>query len=98
MSYLAATVHPARRQGLQHAQRIWEVTDARLGSPDWAVGGRYSIADIHLFRLFWRFFNSLQPPRDAFPNLIAHYERMMQRPAVQKTIEVEAAAGYELPA
>jgi glutathione S-transferase len=98
MSYIAATVHPARRQGLEHAQRIWAVTEARLGGPDWAVGGRYSIADIHLFRLFWRFVGSLNPPREAFPNLVAHYERMMQRPAVRKTLKVEAAAGYELPA
>ncbi len=98
MSYIAATVHPARRQGLEHAQAIWETTDARLSPDAWAVGDRCSIADIHLFRLFWRFFNSLKPPRETFPNLIAHYERMMARPAVQKTLEAEAAAGYELPA
>lgn len=98
MSYIAATVHPTRRQGLEHAQRIWGVTDARLGANTWAVGGAYSIADIHLFRLFWRFFNSLKPARAAYPNLIPHYERMMARPAVIKTIEVESAAGYELPA
>jgi glutathione S-transferase len=34
----------------------------------------------------------------AFPNLDAHYQRMMARPAVQKTIAIEAAVGYELPA
>jgi glutathione S-transferase len=28
----------------------------------------------------------------------AHYERMMARPAVRKTIEIEAAIGYQLPA
>ena len=27
----------------------------------WALGERYSIADIHLFRLYWRLFNSLKP-------------------------------------
>jgi glutathione S-transferase len=26
-----------------------------------------------------------------------HYERMMARPAVKKTIEIEAAVGYQLP-
>ena len=60
--------------------------------------GRYSIADIHLFRLYWRFANSLKPALETFPNLTAHYARMMMRPAVQRTIEVEAAVGYELPA
>ena len=69
------------------------------GSADraWAVGSCYSIADIHLFRLFWRFFNSLKPAPGEFPNLFAHYQRMMDRPAIRKTIETEAAIGYELP-
>ena len=51
MSFIAATVHPARRQALEHARRVYAVADQRLGEQDWAVG-RYSIADIHLFRLF----------------------------------------------
>ncbi len=98
MSFIAATIHPARRQGIEHARMIYALADQRLGPRDWAVGRSYSIADIHLFRLFWRFFNSLKPPREEFPNLMAHYERMMERTAVQKTLEAEAAAGYELPA
>ena len=97
MSFIAATVHPARRQGLEHAREIYAQADQRLGAADWAVGGACSIADIHLFRLFWRFFNSLKPPADEFPNLMRLYERMLQRPAVQRTLAVEAAEGYELP-
>jgi len=96
MSFIAATVHPARRQGLDHARKIYAIADARLGPREWAIG-RYSIADIHLFRLFWRFNNSLRPPREEFPNLIAHHDRMMQRAAVRRTIEIESAIGYELP-
>ena len=97
MSFIASTVHPARRQGLEHARRIYRIADQRLGGREWAVG-RYSIADIHLFRLFWRFRGSLDPAPDEFPDLSAHYDRMMARPAVRKTIEIEAAIGYELPA
>ena len=97
MSFIAATVHPARRQGLDHARAIYALADGRLGARYWAVGEAYSIADIHLFRLFWRFFNSLKPPPEEFPNLVAHYERMMHRSAVRRTLEAEAAAGYELP-
>ena len=96
MSFIASTVHPARRQGLEHAMGVYQLADARLGGRDWAVGG-YSIADIHLFRLFWRFAGSLNPPPDAFPNLRAHHDRMIARPAVIRTIEAEAAIGYELP-
>ncbi len=97
MSFIASTLHPARGRGLEHAITVWGIADRKLGSA-WALGNRYSIADIHLFRLYWRLFNSLKPAPGTFPNLDAHYARMMARPAVQKTIEVEAAVGYELPA
>ena len=97
MSFIASTVHPARRQGLDHAKGIYRIADQRLGARDWAVG-EYSIADIHLFRLYWRFFNSLKPEPGTFPNLDAHYARMMARPAVRRTIEIESALGYHLPA
>ena len=97
MSYIASTVHPARRQGLDHARQVYALTDKRMEGRDWIVG-TYSIADIHLFRLFWRFRGSLNPPDEEFPNLVRHYHRMMARPAVQKTIEIESAIGYGLPA
>jgi len=96
MSFIASTVHPARRQGLEHAKTIYKIADERLGAREWAIGS-YSIADIHLFRLYWRFFNSLKPEPGTFPNLDAHYARMMKRPAVQKTIEIESKLGYHLP-
>lgn len=97
MSFIAATVHPARRQGLEHARSVYAVVDKRLGNRTWALGDRFSIADIHLFRLFWRFRTSLNPEPGEFPSLAAHLDRMMARPAVKKTIEVESAIGYELP-
>ena len=96
MSFAASTLHPARRHGLDHARDVWRIADRRLGS-GWAIG-RYSIADIHLFRLYWRLANSLKPAPKEFPNLTAHYARMMVRAAVQHTIEVESSIGYELPA
>ena len=96
MSFIASTLHPARRRGLEYAEGVYRIADRRLGA-GWALG-HYSIVDIHLFRLYWRFANSLKPAAQAFPNLSAHYERMMARPAVQRTITIEAAIGYELPA
>ncbi len=97
LSFIAATLHPARRRGLDHAMAAYKVADARMAGPGWVLG-RYSVADIHLFRLFWRFNASLRPPPDAFPNLLAHHARMLARPAVRRTLEAEAAIGYELPA
>ncbi len=97
MSFIASTLHPARTRGLEHVITVWSIADRRLGD-GWALGERYSIADIHLFRLYWRLFNSLKPTPGTFPNLDSHYARMMGRPAVQKTVEIETAVGYELPA
>jgi glutathione S-transferase len=96
MSFIASTLHPARKRGLDHAKEVYGIADRRLGD-GWALG-RYSIADIHLFRLYWRLANSLHPAPETFPNLTAHYQRMMARPAVQRTVEIESAIGYELPA
>jgi len=97
MSFIAATIHPARRRGLDGARAVYALADQRLGARTWAMGA-YSIVDIHLFRLYWRFYNALRPAPGELPNLHAHYERMLTRPAVRKTCEVEAAIGYELPA
>jgi glutathione S-transferase len=97
MSFLASTIHPVNRQGLELASRVYGLADQRLGNQDWVVGGRCSIADIHLFRLFWRFSNAFSPESGAFPNIERHYERMLARPAVMKTIEIESAIGYQLP-
>jgi len=97
LSFIASTLHPARRLGLDHAMTVYKIADARMAGPGWVLG-RYSLADIHLFRLFWRLNASLRPPPDAFPNLVAHHARMLARPAVRRTLEAEAVIGYELPA
>src|SRR3977135_1482654 len=84
MSFSASSLHRARGHGLDYAKQVYGIAYRRLG--DGWVLGRYSIADIHLFRLYWRLANSLHPAPGMFPNLTAHYARMMARPAVQRTI------------
>jgi glutathione S-transferase len=98
MSFVASVLHPGRQEGVDHAYRVYGIADRRLGGRTWAVGDNYTIADIHLFRLYWRMRNALKPDPNAFPSLEAHYQRTMDRPAVKRTIEVEQAVGYELPA
>ena len=85
MSFAAATLHPARRQGLEHATSVYQLADQRIAGRDWVLGS-CSVADIHLFRLFWRLNASLRPSPDLFPNLIAHHDRMLARPAVQRRV------------
>jgi glutathione S-transferase len=97
MSFIAATVHPARRAGEARWREVFQLCEQRLAGREWAVGGHYSIADIHLFRLFWRFVDALHPPAGDYPGMMAHYQRMMARPAVEQTIAIESAIGYEFP-
>lgn len=104
MSFIASTVHPARAAGIVRVREVFGTAERRLGNGEWAVG-RYSIADIHLFRLFWRVRPMLEPEAAAFPGLLAHHARMMAhharmmaRPAVKRTCDIEASIGYELPA
>jgi glutathione S-transferase len=96
MSFIASTIHPARRIGVERWKEVFEIAERRLGGKEWAVG-HYSIADIHLFRLYWRFVGSVKPAPGNYPNLSAHYDRMMARPAVEQTIEIENTIGYALP-
>ena len=96
MSFIASTLHPARRRGTEHALEVYGIADRRLGQRQWVLD-RYSIADIHLFRLYWRLAGALGLPPSTFPNLAAHHDRMMQREAVKRTIEIETKIGYELP-
>lgn len=96
MSFLASHVHPSRSKGDEAWTAAFALAQQLLGGRDWALG-TYSIVDIHLFRLYWRYVYTVKPPVDRFPALTAHYDRMMARPAVQKTIAIESAIGYELP-
>lgn len=97
MSFIASAIHPARQAGLERVREVWQIADTRLGRNDWAVGGRYSIADIHLFRLYWRVREALAPKPGDLANIEAHYARVIARPAVKKTIEIEEKIGYSLP-
>jgi glutathione S-transferase len=108
MSFVASSLHPiwgaftkatspADRDKLRPALwRMFALADQRLGAADWVVS-HYSIADIHLFRLYFRMHQTLRPSSKEFPRLHAHYKRMLKRPAVLRTCEIEAGLGYEYP-
>ncbi len=95
MSFTASTLHGSRAKGADHVLKVFDIANRRLGSNDWAVG-QYSVADIHLFRLYWRIKNWLDLPPTKFPALQSHHDRMMSRPAVQETLRIESEVGYEL--
>lgn len=95
MSFVASTLHPNLSKGFELAGSVFTQAEQRLGARAWAAGS-FSVADIHLFRLFWRFWNTYPAREEQYPMLCAHYDRMMARPAVRRTCELEAALGYEL--
>ena len=88
MSFVASTVHGSRARGPEHVAEAFRIANERLAGRDWAIG-RYSIADIHLFRVYWRFRPGMDAAPDTCPALEAHHERMLVRPAVKKAFEIE---------
>ena len=78
-----------RAQGREMIGRSFAVMDKLMEGREW-VAGEYSMADSALFYVeFWaaKRMNIALPP-----NLAAHFERMMARPAVQRTMEQEGLA------
>jgi glutathione S-transferase len=88
MSFVASTMHGSRARGPEHVAEAFSIANGRLAGRDWAIG-RYSLADIHLFRVYWRFRPGLEAAPGTYPALEAHHDRMLARPAVQKALEIE---------
>lgn len=88
MSFVASTVHGSRSKGADAVKAAFAVAEKKLGGRDWAIG-RFTIADIHLFRVYWRFRPGIEVPMGTYPALEAHHDRMLARASVQKAIETE---------
>ena len=92
MSFAASTMHGSRARGSEHVVNAFAVANRKLGDRQWAIG-RYSIADIHLFRVYWRFRPGIEAAPGTYPALEAHHDRMLARPAVQKALAIEKSFG-----
>ena len=92
MSFAASTMHGSRARGPEHVANAFAVADRKLGDRQWAVG-RYSVADIHLFRVYWRFRPGMDAAPGTYKALEVHHERMLARPAVQKALAIEKSFG-----
>jgi glutathione S-transferase len=88
MSFVASSMHAVRVRGNDAIAASFDIAQKKLGDKQWAIGA-YSIADIHLFRVYWRFRPGLEKPAGAWPALDAHEARMLARPAVKKALEAE---------
>ena len=78
-----------RTFGRDLIEKCFKILDDQLAGKDY-VAGAFSIADPILFYVeFWADKTKVQLP----PNLLAHYKRMLARPAVQRVLREE---GYNL--
>jgi glutathione S-transferase len=88
MSFAASTLHGARKEGPTGIAEAFELANKKLREGDWCVG-RFSIADIHVFRVFWRFRREIDAAPGTYPALESHHDRMLARPSVQQAMEIE---------
>ncbi len=76
-------------KGRELVEQGFQVMEDRLGD-GWLVGERFSIADAALFYVeFWASRSDIKLP----PRCQAHFERMLQRPAVRQVLAEE---GYRV--
>jgi GST-like protein len=69
------------------ALRLYGVMDSRLEERDWLAAGQYSIADMACFP--WvQTWKAQGIPLDDFPNVKAWYERLKQRPALRRGMDL----------
>ncbi len=74
-----------KAQGREMAAKGFAIMDTALAGKEW-VAGEYSIADSALFYVaFW----GRRVHMDLPPNVAAHLDRMLARPAVRRMIEQE---------
>lgn len=71
--------------------------EADLARQTWLLGHDWSVLDAYVHWIWWRI-TGAGFPQDRFPNLAAHTTRMESRPAVRRTMAIEAAAVAQLEA
>ncbi len=78
-----------KARGTEMAMKGFAVMDKALAGRDW-LGGEYSIADSALF--YVSYWGAKRMGMTLPPNVQAHFERMLARPAVQRMLQQEGLA------
>ena len=73
------------------AKRLYGVLDKQLKTHDWIAGGEYSVADMAIFPWLRSWQNQGIDWAD-YPHVKAWFDRIAERPAVQKAVQVLADA------
>ncbi len=89
LQYAPDDIEYARDRYRNEANRLYGVLDRRLGESAYVAGDDYTIADIAIWP--WTRFPERQGVERAdFPNFLRWFDKIAQRPAVQRGIEVLA--------
>jgi glutathione S-transferase len=83
-----AAAASVKRAAERRLNRMFDVVSEQLGDKAWLLGDRFSVADLFLLMLI-RWGRGMPRPPGTLPNLKAFSERVLARPAVQKTFEAE---------
>ena len=78
-----------KARGREMVEKGYAVLDKALAGKDW-IAGSYSIADSAVF--YVSYWGAKQMGMTLPPNLAAHFERLMARPAVQRMLAAEGLA------
>jgi len=76
-----AAIEEARQQAVE----AWNILEAHLEGRDYALGERFTMADIPLGVSIYRWLQ-LPVERPAVPNLEAYHERLSERPAFRERV------------
>ena len=79
-------VRPVATEGMK---KLLAIVETRLEDGPWWYGEAWSSVDSYLFWV-WSRITGVGFPQDDFPRIRAHYDRMLERPAVQRAQAREA--------
>jgi GST-like protein len=87
--YFPEKIQAAIDRYQNESRRLFEVLDRRLGESEWLAGDEYSIADIALWP-WMRRPTRQNVERDEYPAFVAWHDKIGQRPAVERGVQVLA--------
>jgi glutathione S-transferase len=77
-----------RAKGTSDINPVMSMINERLSDRPWWYGDTWSIVDAYLFWTWWRI-GVVGYAQEAFPNLVDHAERILQRPSVARAMQRE---------
>lgn len=85
-----AALQDVRDTGRAASLTLWRDVETKLDAGSWAMGEQYTVVDPYLL-VFWQWGAGpvLGFDMDQFPRWTTHTQRMLQRPAVQRSLERE---------